>query len=173
MQTKRLDEAIREYETALSKNPKLAPAHMMIGMIHESRQQYDQAQSRYQEAVRINPRFAPAANNLAWLMVERGGNVDVALGYAQTAREVTPNDPNVADTLGWIYYQKKVYLKAVSLLKEAADQLHENPMILYHYGMAQYKNENKPEARKALEKSLQLNANHPGAAEAKSTLAEL
>ena len=46
-------------------------------------------------------------------------------------------------------------------------------MILYHYGMAQYKNENKPEARKALEKSLQLNANHSGAAEAKTTLAEL
>ena len=173
LQTKRLDEAIREYETALAKNPKLAPAHMMIGMIHESRQQYDQAQTRYQEAVRINPRFAPAANNLAWLMVERGGNVDVALGYAQTAREVTPTDPNVADTLGWIYYQKKVYLKAVSLLKEAADQLHENPVILYHYGMAQYRNENKPEARKALEKSLQLNANHPGASEAKATLEEL
>lgn len=86
LQTKRLDEAVREYETILSKNTKIAPAHMMIGMIHESRQQYDQAQSRYQEAVRINPRFAPAANNLAWLMVERGGNVDVALGYAQTAR---------------------------------------------------------------------------------------
>jgi tetratricopeptide (TPR) repeat protein len=168
-----LDEAIREYETALSKNPKLVPAHMMIGMIYESRKQYDQAQARYQEAVRINPRFAPAANNLAWLMMEHGGNLDVALGYAQTAREVMPTDPNVADTLGWIYYQKKVYLKAVSLLKEAAEQLHENPVVLYHYGMAQYRNENKSEARKALEKSLQLNANHPGAAEAKATLAAL
>jgi len=173
VQTKRLDEAIREYETALSKNPKLVPAHMMLGVICESRKQYDQAQARYQEALKNNPRFAPAANNLAWLMIERGGNSDVALGYAQTAREVAPTDPSIADTLGWIYYQKKVYLKAVSLLKEAAEQLHENPVVLYHYGMALYKNENKPEARKTLEKSLQLNANHPGAAEAKATLVEL
>ena len=111
-------------------------------------------QARYQEALKINPRFAPAANNLAWLMIERGGNSDVALGYAQTAREVAPTNPNIADTLGWIYYQKKVYLKAVSLLKEAAEQLPENPVVVYHYGMALYKNENKPEARKALEKSL-------------------
>ncbi len=173
VQTKRIDEAIREYETALSKNPKLVPAHMMLGMIYESRKQYDQAEARYQEALKINPRFAPAANNLAWLMMERGGNSDVALGYAQTAREVAPTNPNIADTLGWIYYQKKVYLKAVSLLKEAAEQLPENPVVVYHYGMALYKNENRREARKALEKSLQLNANHPGAADAKSTLAEL
>lgn len=173
LQTKRLDEAVREYEIALSKNPKLAPAHMMIGIIHESRKQYDEAQSRYQQAIGINPRFAPAANNLAWLMMERGGNSDVALGYAQTAREVMPTDPSIADTLGWIYYQKKVYLKSVSLLREASEKLPNNSLVLYHYGMALYKSENKPAARTALETSLKLNANHPGAAEAKATLAEL
>jgi len=146
---------------------------MMLGMIYESRKQYDQAQARYQEVLKINPRFAPAANNLAWLMIERGGNSDVALGYAQTAREVAPADPSIADTLGWIYYQKKVYLKALSLLEESAEKLSNNPLVLHHYGMALYKNEKKPEARKALEKSLQLDANHPGAAEAKAALAEL
>jgi tetratricopeptide (TPR) repeat protein len=95
------------------------------------------------------------------------------LGYAQTAREVMPDDPNIADTLGWIYYQKKNYPQAANLLKEAAEKMSDNPMVLYHYGMAQYKNGNKSEAKGALEKSLALGANHPGATEAKATLAAL
>jgi len=173
VQTKRFDEAIREYETVLAKNPKLVAPHMILGIIFESRKQYDQAQARYEEALRITPRFAPAANNLAWLLVERGGNMDVALGYAQTARQVLPNDPQIADTLGWIFYKKNVYLKALSLLKEAADKLPDNPLVLYHYGMALYKNDKKSDARPVLEKSLRLNAAHPGATEAKTALAEL
>ena len=173
LQSKKLDLAVKEYKTVLSKNPKLLPAHMVLGMIYESQKKYEEAQSSYQEALKINPRFAPAANNLAWLMMERGGNSDVALSYAQTAREVMPNDPNIADTLGWIYYQKKIYLQAAALLKEAAEKMSENPTVQYHYGMAQYKNGNKAEAVQALEKSLKLKADHPGAAEAKAALSAL
>ena len=46
----------------------------------------------------INPRFAPAANNLAWLYTEHGGDKGKALQLAQTAKEVAPDDPNVSDT---------------------------------------------------------------------------
>lgn len=167
------DDAVKEYKIALSKNPKLIQAYMVLGMISESQKKYDEAQTNYQEALKINPRFAPAANNLAWLMMGHGGNMDVALGYAQTAREVSPNDPGIADTLGWIYYQKKVYLQAASLLKEAAEKLPNEPLVHYHYGMALFKNGNKSEAIKSLAQSLRLNPNHPGAAEAKATLSAL
>ena len=167
------DDAVKEYKLALSKNPKLIQAHMVLGMIAESQKKYEDAQTNYQNALKINPRFAPAANNLAWLMMEQGGNTDVALGYAQTAREVSPNDPSIADTLGWIYYQKKIYLQAASLLKEAAEKLPNEPLVHFHYGMALFKNGNKPEATKSLERSLQLNANHAGAAEAKATLSAI
>jgi tetratricopeptide (TPR) repeat protein len=146
---------------------------MMLGLIRHQQKQLDKAKDLYEQALKVNGRFAPAANNLAWLLVEQGGNIDSALSYAQTAREVMPNDPNIADTLGWIYFQKNAYLKAVSLLKEAAEKLPQHPEVQYHYGMAQYKNANKAEAEKALKKSLQLSPSHPGAEVAKKTLAEL
>jgi len=173
VQSKKMDLAAKEYKTALSKNPKLIAAHMVLGMIYESQQKYDDAQASFQEVLKINPRFAPAANNLAWLLMERGGNLDVALSYAQTAREVMPNDPNIADTLGWIYYQKKVYLLATVLLKEAAEKISEDPIVVYHYGMAIFKSGSKSEAKQWLEKSLTLNPNHQGAAEVKATLATM
>ena len=96
--------------------------------------------AHYEAILKLNPRFAPAANNLAWILVEQGGNLDVALSHAQTAREQQPNDPHIADTLGWIYYKKNAYLLAVNLLKEAVEKLPNEPDVHFHYGMAQYKN---------------------------------
>jgi len=173
MRSGKIDQAVAEYETALKKNPKLVPAIMVLGMIDESRKEYDKAQAQYQKVLQINPRFAPAANNLAWLMVDRGGNLDVALGYAETAREVAPYDPTIADTLGWIYFKKNVLVTAVSLLKESSEKLPDNPVVWYHLGMALHKTGDQSGAKNALEQALRLNPDFPGAEEAKRTIATL
>ena len=106
-------------------------------------------------------------------MLEHGGNLDVALSYAQTAREQQPNDPHIADTLGWIYYKKNAYLLAVNLLKEAVEKLPQEAEVQYHYGMAQYKNGDKAGARKILQASLKLSQTFKGSEEARKTLAGL
>src|SRR4029079_4743379 len=87
--------------------------------------------------------------------------------------KVSPKDPHIADTLGWAYYQKQMYGKAAGLLKEAIDKLPEDPLVLYHYGMAQYWNDNKAEAKKFLTKFLTLSPNNPDASEARKVLAAL
>ena len=171
--TGKQDQAMKEYEAALAKNSKLLSAHMLLGMIHESRKEYDKARARYEEALKVDSKFAPAVNNLAWILIEQGGNIDLALSYAQTAREQRPDDPNIADTLGWIYYKKNAYLKAVTLLKEAVEKLLDNPMVRYHYGMAQHKNGDAAGAKKSLQASLKLSQIFSGADEARKTLAEL
>ena len=142
-------------------------------MIHEQRKEYDKAKGRYEESLKIDPKFAPAANNLAWILSEQGGNIDVALNYAQVAREQRPEDPNIADTLGWIYYKKNAYLKAATLLKDAAEKLPDNPIVQYHYGLAQQKNGDAAGAKKSLQTSLKLSQDFPGANEARKVLKEL
>jgi len=164
------DQAVREYEAVLAKNPNSIQAHMVLGMIHESQKELDKAHTHYEAILKLNPRFAPAANNLAWIISEQGGNLDVALGYAQTAREVNQEDPHTADTLGWIYYKKNAHLLAVNLLKEAVEKLPDRAEVHYHYGMAQAKNNNADEAKKALHTALKLNAKFDGADEARKTL---
>ncbi|MDA0738723.1 MAG: tetratricopeptide repeat protein [Nitrospirae bacterium] len=171
--TDRVDEAVKEYEMALVKNPKLVSAHMMLGMIAEKRDDLSGAKQHYQESLKINESFAPAANNLAWILAEEGTNLDEALSYAQIAREQAPSDPNIADTLGWIYYKKNAYLKAVSFLNEAADKLQDNPIIHYHLGMTQLKKGDTAAAKKALNTALKLSDKFPGVEEAKKALAEL
>jgi len=172
-QAGKLDQAAQEYEAVLQKNSTVASAHILLGIIHERRKEYRKAQAQYEQALKLNPKFAPAANNLAWLMAEQGADLDVALSYAQTAREQKPDDPNIADTLGWIYYKKNAYLLAVNLLKEAAEKLPNEPVVQFHYGMAQYKNGNSAGAKKALQASLKLSNDFSGSEEAQQTLAGL
>jgi tetratricopeptide (TPR) repeat protein len=172
-QSGKTDQASAEYEAVLTKDPQTIQAHMMLGIIHEQKKEYEKAKARYEKILGLNSKFAPAANNLAWLLIEQGGNLDVALNYAQTAREQQPNDPSIADTLGWLYYKKNAYLLAIGLLKESVEKLPTNPFVQFHLGMAQYKNGDKENAKKALQTALKLDQNFPGADEARKALAEL
>lgn len=172
-QSGKMDQAVSEYKAALAKDPQAVQAHMMLGIIHERKKEYDKAKARYEKILTLNPKFAPAANNLAWLLVDQGGNLDVALNYAQTAREQQPNDPAIADTMGWLYYKKNAHLFAISLLKEAVEKLPTNPVVQFHLGMAQYKNGDKEGAKKSLQTALKLDQNFDGSDEARKILAEL
>ena len=169
-QAGKTDQAAKEYETVLQKEPKQIQAHMMLGIIHEGRKEYDKAQGHYEVILTVSPQFAPAANNLAWILVDHGGNIDVALSYAQMARERQPDDPNIADTLGWIYYKKNANLLAVSLLKEAVDKLPNEPVVHYHYGMAQKKSADVAGAKKTLQTALKLSPNFLGSEDARKAL---
>jgi tetratricopeptide (TPR) repeat protein len=146
---------------------------MLLGVIYDAQGKHPQANTQYEKVLSINPRFAPAANNLAWNYAEYGGNIDVALSLAQTAKEALPQAASVSDTLGWIYYKKRVYLKAISLLQDSAEQLPDNPVVHYHLGMAYYQQGKTDDAKATLQRALQLSQTFPGVQEAQEVLATL
>jgi Flp pilus assembly protein TadD len=119
-----------------------------------------------------------ASNSLASVMLQSGGNLDVALSLAQTARRGLPQSSGVADTLGWIYYQKGAYHSAVDSLREAlrlSQDSHspDNPQFHYHLGMAYAKSGQTTLARQHLQEALKLGPNSSDADDAKRQLAEL
>ena len=77
------------------------------------------AEELYRKALQIEPHYAPAANNLAYLMVQNGEDLDSALSLAQIARQKMPDSASAADTLAWVYYHKGLYGLAGDLLREA------------------------------------------------------
>jgi tetratricopeptide (TPR) repeat protein len=123
--------------------------------------------------LRIDPKFGPAANNLAWIEAEHGGSLDRAVQLAQVAEEKMPQDPQIADTLGWIYYKMNLFSRAVTSLEEAREKLGENPVVRYHLGMAYHKSGRPDAAAAELKKALDLSDSFDGAGEAKKTLKEL
>src|SRR5206468_10004709 len=62
----------------------------------------------YEQVLALNPRSALAANNLAYLYSDHGGDKEKALQLAQMAKEEAPDEPQVSDTLGWILYKREI-----------------------------------------------------------------
>jgi tetratricopeptide (TPR) repeat protein len=171
---KQFDSAIAQYDKIIAKTPNAIPPLMMAAVLYDRKRQPEKANHYYKKILDINKNFVPAANNLAWNYAENGGHLDVALGLAQRARELDPDDPGVADTLGWISYKKRLYPTAVNLLRESNTKLKEsNPEVLYHLGMAYHKNGDNTLAAEALNKALASPNAFNGKEEAKKTLAEI
>jgi uncharacterized protein HemY len=84
-----------------------------------------------------------------------------------------PEDPSIMDTLGWIYYKKGLYRSAIAELEQSHEKLQTNPVIAYHLGMAYLKNNQRQEAKTALETALKISEQFPGSEEAKKALEEL
>ena len=114
-----------------------------------------------------------AANNLAGLYSEHGGDLDRALQLAQTAKEAVPEDPLISDTLGWILYKRGVYQRALSLLQQSATKLPDSGEIQYHLGMVAYKVGDADLARKALTRAAMSPATFRGKEEARNVLGTL
>lgn len=165
--------AVQQYETVLKARPNLLPPYMLLGVLYDLQNKPQQAIPYYEKALQLNPRFAPAANNLAVNYAEHGGDIDVAFSLAKTAREQLPNDPSIADTLGWLFYKKHIYGQALPLLKESAEKLANNPVVQYHLGMAYYKTGDTRLAKDALQRALQLRQDFPGAQEAQQVLTQI
>jgi tetratricopeptide (TPR) repeat protein len=131
------------------------------------------AKGYYQKALKINPKFLPAANNLAYLYADSGENIDEALNLAKMAKGQAPEDPHISDTLGWVYYKKNIYSRAIVYLKEANEKISNHPILRYHLGMAYYKNGDKELAKSELKKALNLDPQFPGSDEARETIKKL
>jgi tetratricopeptide (TPR) repeat protein len=119
------------------------------------------------------PNSPLALNNLAVLYSERLEQLDKAYDLAKRANEAVPNEPHLADTLGWILFKKGDYGPARRLLQESATKLPDQPEIQFHLGMAQYLLGEEEPARIALQKAADASADFPGKDEARQRLALL
>ncbi len=170
---RRLDEARIEFEQVAKRLPKAAGPPTMVGMIRELQNNKDEARRWYEKALAVDSGAPVAANNLAWLTAEEGGNLDVALQLAQAAKSRMPNSPEVDDTLGWVYYKKGLNTLAIGSFQASIEKDSKNPLYHYHLGLAYAKNGDKDKARDSLKLALSLNPKFDGAAEAQKTLASL
>jgi tetratricopeptide (TPR) repeat protein len=170
----RLDAARAEFERVAELRPASAvAAHTLVGMILQAQGKQAEAQARYEKVIGLDSSAAVAANNLAWLYAERGGNLDIALQLAQTAKKGLPDRPEVNDTLGWIYYRKNLPNLAVPPLKQSVDANPKNAVYQYHLGLAYLKTGDEKAAEIALKQALKLDPKFEGSVEAQKLLADI
>jgi tetratricopeptide (TPR) repeat protein len=156
--TGRLEETARTYEKALEVNPDQGQIHHFLGVLYELSGDRTRAIERYEEAIRLEPELAEAKNNLAYIYADSGENLDRALSLAQDAKEILPDNPSVADTLGWVLYKRGVPSAAIGYLKEAEAATDPNDaslgVVRFHLAQAYVANGDSQEATAALDRAL-------------------
>jgi tetratricopeptide (TPR) repeat protein len=159
------EKAIEKLNAFLEKH-KTVPALLGLAEIHEQLKNYSAARDAYEKVLTVNANFAVALNNLAVIYSEQLGQLDKAFDLAKRAREVAPNEPRMADTLGWIQFNKGEYGSALQLLQESAGKLPDQSEIQFHVGMAHYMLGQEEPARVALQKAADAKADFRGKEEA-------
>ncbi len=167
-------QALAKLDAAINKDPGDITALMLTAVIYNEEKDYKNAAATYEKLLQVNPRFSPALNNLAYLYSESFDNrLDRAYELAQTARDLAPYDPSMADTLGWISFKRGSYTLALSLLQESAAKLPNEPEVQYHLGMAAYMSGDEAAAWTAFQAALRSDRTFTGREECKQLLSIL
>ena len=119
VRTGRTQETIRTYEEAVAVQNDQPQLHHVLGVLYEAAGDPDKAIPHYEAAIRYSPEQGESKNNLAYILAEKGENLDEALDLAQEAKQLLPDDPNTADTLGWVLFRRGVPSAAIGYLREA------------------------------------------------------
>ncbi|HEU0122697.1 MAG TPA: tetratricopeptide repeat protein [Bryobacteraceae bacterium] len=120
-------------------------------MALDSLSRRSEAAPLYEQVLKTEPDNVVALNNYSFYLADSGNNLDLALTYAQKAKSKAPNDPMIADTLGFVYLKKNLGQNAASIFSELTDK---HPKIaLFHIRLATAYLQigDRPKARKELD----------------------
>jgi len=94
---------------------------------------FKEAKRTYKSALKILPKDLMSLNNLAYLLANDLKQPKQALPYIRRAEAIRGDDPNVADTLGWILFLLKRTEEAEQTLRRAVSIL-PTAISRYHLG---------------------------------------
>jgi len=93
-------------------------------------------------------------NYLGYTYAEMGENLDEAERLIRAALDEKPDDGYITDSLGWVYFKKGLFNKAVKYLEKAVILVPDDPIILEHMGDAYFKISHKEKALQFYKRSL-------------------
>jgi tetratricopeptide (TPR) repeat protein len=156
----KVNEAVKGFEEA-DRAGTLAPsARLLLGRLFLSRGDDAKARAMFERVLSERPDLAGAKNDLAFLLAKQGVELDRALRLATEAQQALPNDPNVSDTLGFVYFKKGLNEPALQQARYAiqlAEEAHEPQAVFqYHLGLVLRALGRNPEAADAFERALAI-----------------
>ncbi len=164
----RLDEAKATLTSLLASEGGNSAARLLLAEVEERTGNAAAAIDDYRKVLAIDSKNVAALNNLAYLLSNEMKS-DEAIGYAQQAKELAPDNMNVEDTLGWVYYRKGLYASALPHL-EAAVAKAPSARRKYHLAMAYLKAGDRQRGVTVLEQAITMDPNLPEAQEARQVL---
>jgi tetratricopeptide (TPR) repeat protein len=137
-QLEQFDDAVTAYDTAITLYAERDSEQWFVyyarAISHERLDNWDNAEADFRQALVINPNQPQALNYLGYSMVEKGINLDEALGMIKRAVKARPDSGYIIDSLGWVLYRMGRYDDAIGYMERAAELEAVDPVVNDHLG---------------------------------------
>lgn len=147
----RFDEAEVAYSAAIDLAKAASQENWVLyfyrGICHEQSKDWDPAEADFRKALDLNPTQPQVLNYLGYGMVDRGENLDEALGMIQKAVAADPEQGYIIDSLAWAYFKLGRYADALKPMEKASLLEPVDPIVTDHLGDVYWMNDRKLEAR--------------------------
>jgi tetratricopeptide (TPR) repeat protein len=90
----------------------------------------------YENALDLNPDDVLSLNNYGYLLAQESIELDYAEQLLKRALNFQPNAGYILDSLGWVYYQKLEFERAIELIEAALERESTNAELADHLGDA-------------------------------------
>jgi tetratricopeptide (TPR) repeat protein len=147
-----LSKAVREYPDSYELLYDRAMAAERVDKI-------DVLESDLKRVIQMKPDYAHAYNALGYTLAEKTDRLAEARDLVEKAYKLSPDDPFILDSLGWVHYRMGNFDEALKVL-HMAYAARPDPEIAAHLGEALWRSGQRDEARKIWRAALSENPNH-------------
>lgn len=151
---KKYDEAISYLKTADSKFQPNPQVHYFLGTLFDRKNDKDNMLLHMKKALSLNNEHVQTLNYLAYSLADMKKDLPQAEEMALKAHTLDKQDPFIQDTVGWVYYQKGEYDKAVKYLEKAHQSQPDVGVIADHLGDGYTKLNKAEKAQQLFQKAL-------------------
>jgi len=131
-----LNSALASYQKARELVPNDPKVLAMIAFLQNASGKEVDAIGNLQKQLAMDPQNTIAMNNLAFMLADTSTDLDRALTLAQTAQRKAPNNPGIADTVGWVYVKKGLNDSAIQIFNALVKKYPDEASFRYHLGVA-------------------------------------
>jgi len=154
---KRLGEAREILGKANAENPDDVELVYQEAMVDERLNRLDEMEKLLRRILVLQPDNSQALNALGYSLADRNLRLDEALTMVRQAHELSPADPFIVDSLGWVEYRMGHFDTAASLLAQAYSS-RKDTEIAAHLGEALWADGKREEAARVLRDAHKLDA---------------
>ena len=153
-------ESLKAYDRGLTAFPQSFSLLYGRAMVHESEGQLGAMEDDLRSILAQDPDHAATLNALGYTLTNHTQRYEEAAGLIERALALSPGDPAILDSLGWVYFKLGQYSESEALLREAHNAF-PDPEVAAHLGEVLWVQGRQFEARDVWRDGLNRVPDHP------------
>ena len=153
-------ESLKAYDRGLTAFPQSFSLLYGRAMVHESEGQLGAMEDDLRSILAQDPDHTATLNALGYTLTNHTQRYEEAADLIERALALSPRDPAILDSLGWVYYKLGQYSESEALLREAHTAF-PDPEVAAHLGEVLWVQGRQIEARDVWRDGLSRVPDHP------------